>query len=95
MATAELQQRTGHPPRIDRALLVGQLERGDGGMAVVVARPMSIDAPVRAALADQIRNATDRLRSHGWDGSAPSRLVVFGGDPQGYLRQVEVAVDVE
>jgi hypothetical protein len=81
--------------RIDHAFLVGDLARGDDGSAVVVARPMNIDAPVRVALAPQVHEATESLRAYGWDGSTASRLVIFGGDADGYLRQVEVAVDPE
>lgn len=80
--------------RIDHAFLVGELTRGDGGSAVV-ARPMNIDAPVRFALGLQIREATEGLHTCGWDGSTASRLVIFGGDADGYLRQVEIAVDPE
>jgi len=79
--------------RIDPPFLVGELARGDGGSAVVLARPTSIDVPVRAALAPQIREAIKGLRAHGWDGSTAGRLVIFGGDGYGYLRQVEIAVD--
>ena len=79
--------------RIDHAFLVGELTRGDGGSAVVVARPMNIDVPVRVALAPQIHEATEGLHAYGWDGSTATRLVIFGGDADGYLRQVEIAVD--
>ena len=81
--------------RIDHAFLVGELARSDGGSAVVIARPMNIDAPVRVDLARQIREVTEGLHAHGWDGSTASRLVIFGGDADGHLRQVEVAVDPE
>ena len=81
--------------RLDHAFLVGKLARGDGGSAIVIARPMNIDAPVRVALRPQIWEATKGLRTYGWDGATASRLVIFGGDSDGYLRQVEVAVDPE
>ncbi len=81
--------------RIDQAFLVGELARGDDGSAIVVARPTNIDTPVRTSLASQIHDATEGLRSYGWDGSTASRLVIFGGDAEGYLRQVEVALDPE
>jgi len=68
---------------------------GGGGSAIVLARPTNIDAPVRVALAPQIRQAVEGLHAHGWDGSTASRLVIFGGDADGYLRQVEIAVDPE
>jgi hypothetical protein len=73
--------------RIDHAFLVGELARG------VVAQQMNIDATVRIALAPQIHKATEGLRAYGWDGTTASRLVIFGGDTDGYLRQVEIAVD--
>jgi hypothetical protein len=81
--------------RVDDSFLVGELARSDGGSAVVIARPMDIDAPVRVALALQIHESREGLRTHGWNGSTASRLVIFGGDADGYLRQVEVAVDPE
>jgi hypothetical protein len=81
--------------RFDHTFLVGELARSGGGSAVVIARPMNIDAPARVALARQIRDAAEGLHAHGWDGSTASRLVIFGGDADGYLRQVEIAVDPE
>ena len=35
------------------------------------------------------------LRASGWDGSTRTRLVIFGGEPDGYLREVEIAADAE
>jgi hypothetical protein len=37
--------------------------------------------------------AAVKMRERGWDGSVPTRGVIFGGDGDGFLRQVEVAID--
>lgn len=81
------------PIRIDRAFLVGNLLRGDGGTAAIVARPTHLDAPAHEALEPQIAVAVGELRAYGWEGRTSTRLVIFGGDGEGYLREVEVAVD--
>lgn len=81
------------PIRIDSAFLVSNLLRGDGGTAAIVARPTHLDAPVHEAFAPQIAVAVAELRQHGWDGRTTTRLVIFGGDDDAYLREVEVAVD--
>lgn len=79
--------------RIERAFLVGAMQRGDGGMAGIVARVTDLDAPVHEALAPQIEEAVAELCRYGWDGQTGTRLVIFGGDAGGFLRQIEVAVD--
>jgi hypothetical protein len=79
--------------RVDRALVIAELARAGGGAAVLLARPMNLDAPVPEALASQIAEMRDGMREHGWDGSVPTRGVIFGGDEDGFLRQVEVAID--
>lgn len=84
---------TAAPIRIERAFLVGKLLRGDGGTAAIVARPAHLDTPVHEALSPQIAEAVAELRELGWDGGTTTRLVIFGGDEDGYLREVEVAVD--
>jgi hypothetical protein len=48
--------------RLDRAFLVANMGRGDGGTAVIVARPTRLDAPVHEALAPEIAEAVDELR---------------------------------
>ena len=78
---------------VERALIVAALARAGGGTAVLLARPMNLDAPVAEALASQIAEMRDGMREHGWDGSVPTRGVIFGGDADGFLRQVEVAID--
>lgn len=78
---------------IERALTVATLDRADGGTAAIIARPMELDAPVREALASQIVHAVADARGFGWDGQSTTRIVIFGNDPDGYLRHVEVAVD--
>ncbi len=65
--------------RIDHAFLVGELTRSDGGSAVVIARPMNIDAPVRVAL---------RAEDPGSDEEATHlRLERVYGGPARYLRR--------
>jgi len=79
--------------RVDSAYAVATMERGDGGTAAVIARPMSLDAPVREALGPQISQAVADSRQFGWNGTSPTRLVIFGGDADGFLRHIEIAVD--
>jgi hypothetical protein len=79
--------------QVDHAFLVGEMACGDGGPAVTVARARDLDVPVRLVLAPQIAEALEGIRTHGWDGSTASRLVIFGGDGDSYLRQVEIAAD--
>jgi hypothetical protein len=81
--------------RIERAFMVANMSRGDAGSAAIVARPTNLDAPVHEALARQIAEAVAELREYGWDGRSTARLVIFGGDGEGYLREVEVAVDAD
>lgn len=75
------------------AASVAELARGDGGRVLVQAQPANLDAPVRVALRCQIEEAVDGTRALGWDGMTPTRLVIFGNDPAGFIREVEVAVD--
>lgn len=77
--------------RIDEAVSIAEIARGDGGLAVASARRMNLDIPVHNALAPQIDEALAGMRNHGWDGTTASRLVIFGGDDDGYLRQIELA----
>lgn len=86
---------TAAPIRIQRAFMVANMERGDGGIAAIVARPMNLDAPVHEVLAPQIAEAVAELRQFGWDGTSTTRLVIFGGDADGFLREVEIAVGPE
>lgn len=79
--------------RFDHAFLIANMSRGDGGTAAIVARPTQLDVPVHEALRAQIAEAIEGLRELGWDGTSGTRIVVFGGDADGYLREVEVAVD--
>ena len=82
------------PPIVmDNAFLVADIQRAGGGRAVVVARPMALDVPVRSALNQQVAEAFDALPSHGWDGNTTSRIVIFGEDPEGYSRECEIAID--
>lgn len=80
--------------RLDRAFMIANLERGDAGTVVIVARPAILDVPVPVAFASQIAEAVPELRAFGWDGASTTRLVIFGGD-SGFLREVEVAVDAD
>jgi hypothetical protein len=81
------------PIRIERALPVAELARGDRGIVIVIARLTNLDAPVRIALAHLIPEAVDGVRARGWDGSTAIRFVIFGGGADGYLQQIEIALD--
>lgn len=81
------------PIIVEHALHVVEIERAGGGSAALIARPMDLDAPVNVAFATQIAEIRAGLAEHGWDGAPPARVAIFGGDADGYLREVEVAID--
>jgi hypothetical protein len=81
--------------RLDQVFMIANMGRGDGGTAAIVARPTHLDAPVHEALAPEIAEAVEGLRQFGWDGASSTRIVIFGGDADGYLREVEVAVEAD
>lgn len=78
---------------LDQCFLIAQMRRGDSGLAVVVARPTTLDSPIADALAPALDQAIVELRQFGWDGHTPTRIVIVGTDAHGYLRQAEIAVD--
>lgn len=80
------------PIIVEHALHVVEIERAGGGSAVLIARPTDLDAPVNVAFAEQIAEIKAGLADYGWDGPQPARVVIFGGDADGYLREVEVAI---
>ena len=45
------------------------------------------------AFAAQISEIRAGLAEGGWQNEMPARVVVFGGDEDGFLREVEVAID--
>lgn len=80
------------PIVVDHAMHVVEIERAGGGSAVVIARPMDLDAPVKVALGAQIAEIRATVAQSGWDTTVPARVVIFGGHADGYLREVEVAI---
>ena len=78
----------------DVPFTVGRLARGGGaGAALVVAHSESLGEPIRVTFSSAIAEVMDGLRTSGWDGS-PGRFVITGHDPvEGYLSQVEFALD--
>jgi hypothetical protein len=86
---------TAVPIQLDRSLMIADMLRGDGGRAVIVARPAALDAPIHVAMEASIAEAVSQMRAFGWDGKSATRLVVVGGDPEGYLREIEIAIDPE
>ncbi len=86
----------GHPRAIqlnplNRVLAV--LERGDGGGALLISRPLALLRPIADEYAAEIREARQGLIEQGWDGQ-PTRIVIFGMvDPQGPHHELEVAID--
>ena len=78
----------------DVSLAVGRLARGGGaGAALIVAHSKSLEEPIRVTLSSAISQAMEGLRASDWDGS-PGRFVIPGHDPvEGYLTQVEFALD--
>jgi len=81
-------------PVNDVSFTVGRLARGGGaGAALLVAHSRSLQEPIRVTFSSAIAKAMDGLRASGWDGS-PGRFVIPGHDPvEGYLSQVEFALD--
>lgn len=89
-----LRARDASPIVIEHAMHVVEIERAGGGSAVLIARPMDLDAPVHIAFAEQIAEIRAGLGEYGFDGAERARIVIFGGDADGYLREVEVAIDL-
>lgn len=83
------------PLPLHDASIIARMERGDGGMAVIAARAAVLDGPVHTVLGPQIAAALADLRAYGWDGLSGTRIVIFGDNAEGFLQQVEVAVDAE
>lgn len=79
--------------QIDRARLIADIERIDGGSVAVVARPMNLDAPVGEIFGPAIAEVRTEMAKCGWDGATACRAVIFGVGEEGYLRQVEFAVE--
>jgi hypothetical protein len=67
-----------------------EIERIDGGRLVVVARAMNIDGRVREVYAGPIAEAREGMRVYGWDGTTPTRAVLYG-PAEGFLREIEFA----
>lgn len=79
---------------IDAQYMVGEIMRGDSGSVVILGLPTRLEEPVRVALGEEIEKVMTELRTSGWNG-APGRLVLPGAPVDGYLWQVEIAVDAE
>jgi hypothetical protein len=80
--------------RVERAMAVAEIARARGGSAVLLARPMNLDGPIPETFAAQIAGMRDGIREQGWDGSALTRgVIIIGGGEDGFLRQLEVAID--
>ncbi len=73
--------------------IIADLERGDGGRALVVKQPMALERPVAELFAPEIGEARAGLVANGWDGR-PARIAIFGmADRLGPHNEVEVAID--
>ena len=87
----------GGPSRSDFVVTpsfpIGKIERGDGGTVVVVARPERIAQPLRTVRAEEVARAVAGIRTAGWPGTETTRYVLFGVHDEGYLTQVELALD--
>lgn len=80
--------------RVDNAVLVAQMRRGDGGQVIVYATPVNLAQPVHTALAAQIAQARAELEDEfGWDGDSATRIVINGRSEDGHLQEFEIAVD--
>ena len=87
----------GAPARADLVVTpsfpIGEIERGDGGTVAVIARPERVAEPLRTVRAKEVEEAIAGIRAAGWPGNKASRFVLFGVHDDGYLTQVEVALD--
>ncbi|MGH9920026.1 MAG: hypothetical protein ACRD6W_14315 [Nitrososphaerales archaeon] len=87
----------GGPARADQLVTpsfpIGEIERGDGGTVAIVGRPERVAEPLRTVRAKEIEEAIAGIRAGGWPGNEASRFVLFGVHDDGYLTQVEVALD--
>ena len=72
---------------------IGEIARGDAGTVVVVARPERVVAPLRTVRAREIAEAVAGIRAGGLPGDETTRFVLFGVHDDGYLTEVEVALD--
>jgi hypothetical protein len=72
---------------------IGEIERGDGGTVAVVARPERVAEPLRTVRAEEVAEAVAGIRAAGWPGNETTRFVLFGVHDDGYLTQVELALD--
>lgn len=86
---------TAEPIVVAEDRVVDWMLRGDGGYVLILAFPVQLDADPRIAYAPEITQMRKELReSFGWDGRTPTRVVLFGVDPdEGFHRNVEIAVD--
>lgn len=75
------------------ACLVADMDRAQSGRVMVIARPSMLDVPLRSAFATPLAEAVAGIRQQGWDGHRPTRVVIFGEDPDGFSREIEFAVD--
>jgi hypothetical protein len=71
----------------------GEIERGDGGTVAVVARPERVAEPLRPVRTEEVAGAVAGIRAAGWAGNETTRFVLFGVHDDGYLTQVELALD--
>ena len=73
--------------------VIADLERGDGGRALIFKQPMTLERPVAQIFASEIAEARGGIVANGWDGR-PTRIAIFGmADPLGPHNEVEVAID--
>ena len=72
---------------------IGEIERGDGGTVAVVARPERVAEPLRTVRANEVAQSVAGIRAAGWPFTETSRFVLFGVHDDGYLTQVELALD--
>ena len=71
------------------------LERGDGGLAVLIQTPLMLDYTVHESLKNEIAQARFDLKKFGWDGT-PTRIVIMvSSEEDGPQKEIEVALDSE
>ena len=69
------------------------LERGDGGLAVLIQAPLTLEYSVHTALENEIAQARSDLKKYGWDGTRTRIVIMVSSEEDGPQKEIEVALD--
>lgn len=79
--------------RVDNALLVAAMKRGDDGLVFIYATPVTLTQPIHQTLSEPIAAAKSDLRDLGWDGTTPTRIAINGLNEAGHMQEFDIAID--